>query len=44
MGLVYSLTQYFYPNNSPKLSQHAIKTKAKRLTLHIKQAQFRLQQ
>jgi len=43
MGLVYSLTNYFYPTATPKLSQHAIRTKAQRLILCIKQAQFRLQ-
>ena len=43
MGLVYSLTNYFYPTATPKLSQHAIKTKAKRLILHIRQAQYKLQ-
>ncbi len=43
MGLVYSLTNYFYPTATPKLSHHAIRTKAQRLILYIKQAQFRLQ-
>jgi hypothetical protein len=42
MGLIYSITSYFYP--SPKLSAAAIKTKSTRLSLCIKQAEYRLQQ
>jgi len=43
MGLVYSLTSYFYPT-TPQLSAIVIKTKTTRLSLCIKQAQYRLQQ
>ena len=45
MGLVYSLTSYFYPSQpQPQLSAVVIKTKATRLSLCIKQEQYRLQQ
>ena len=42
MGLVQAFTNYFYP--PPKLAAIAIKTKAQRLTLCIKQAQYKLQE
>lgn len=44
MGVLQSLTNYFYPPQTPALSAHAITTKARRLSLSIQQAQCKLQQ
>ena len=43
MGLLYSITSYFYAS-APQLSATAIKTKTTRLSLCIKQVQYKLQQ
>ena len=42
MGLIQAFTSYFYP--PAKLSAVVIRTKAQRLTLCIKQAQYKLQE
>ena len=44
MGLVQTISSYFYPNQNKPLSATIIKTKAQRLTLCLKQAQYKLQQ
>lgn len=44
MGVVYSISSYFYPSTAPKLSEHLIRTRSQKLVLYIRQAQYRLQQ
>ncbi len=44
MGLLYSITSYFYPTNNPAITEAAIKSKAQRLILCCQQAQYKLQQ
>lgn len=44
MGLLYSLMAYIYPENAMKLNEGRIRTRAQRLVLCIKNAQYKLKE
>lgn len=44
MGILYSLTSYFYPNTAPHLTETRIRTSSQKLIIRIKNLQYKLQQ